>query len=49
MDLPGANREALRSALQSRLGAGCVDMAAPDWAEQAALCDEQLMEAYLAR
>lgn len=48
MDLPGANREALRSALQSRLGAGCVDMAAPDWAEQAALCDEQLMEAYLA-
>ena len=48
MDLPGADRAALMAQLQSRLGAGCVDMLAPDWAEQAALCDEALMEDYLA-
>ena len=47
MDLPGKGREALLAELQSRLGAGCLDMAG-DFAEQAALCDERLMEAYLA-
>ena len=47
MDLPGKSREELMAELQSRLSEGCLDMGG-DWSEQAALCDEQLMEAYLA-
>lgn len=46
MDLPGADRAALMTMLRSRLDAGCVDMTG-DWCEEAALCDETLMERFL--
>ena len=50
MDLPGKTKEDLLRQLQSHLGPGCVDFSAP-WeqlAENAALCDEALLENYLA-
>ena len=50
MDLPGREREELLSQLQQRLGDQCVDFSAP-WSqiqERAALCDEALLESYLA-
>ena len=49
MDLPGMGRSALLAQLQSKLSAGCVDFSAGDdlLAEAAAMCDEDLLEAYL--
>ena len=49
MDLPGAERDALLRQLQSRLSAGCLDFGADRETidEQAALCDEALLETYL--
>ena len=49
MDLPGADREAVLSELRRRLDEGCVDFSREEaeiW-EEAALCDEGAMEAYL--
>lgn len=48
MDLPGADRAALLAQLQSRLSSGCAEVQQESSAEQVALCDEQLMECYLA-
>ena len=50
MDLPGPGRAAILEQLRSRLGEGCVDFGAEDAArdEALALCDERLMDAYLA-
>ncbi len=50
MDLPGTDRETLLAQLQRELSAGCVDLGKP-WeavAEAAAMCDEALLESYLA-
>ena len=49
MDLPGSDRAALLRQLQTRLSPACVDFTAPyaDIAEQAAMCDEALLEVYL--
>ena len=47
MDLPGTERSALMAQLKERLSPACVDIAAPDMAENAALCDEALLETYL--
>lgn len=50
MDLPGADREKLFAQLQRELSAGCVDLGKP-WetvVEAAAMCDEALLESYLA-
>ena len=46
MDLPGADRAALLSRLQSQLSPGCVDTAA-DFEENCAMCDEALLERFL--
>ena len=49
MDLAGADRDALLSELKSKLDEGCVDFSREEdeiW-EEAALCDEGAMEAYL--
>ena len=48
MDLPGAGRSALLAELRGRLSPDCVDFGAPDPAEEIALRDEALLEAYLA-
>lgn len=50
MDLPGADREKLLAQLQQQLSPGCVDfgMAKSEIAEAAAMCDEGLLESYLA-
>ena len=49
MDMAGADREKLLQQLQSRLSAGCVDFCAGEdqIAENAALCDEALLENYV--
>ena len=49
MDLPGADRKNLLAQLQARLSPGCIDFTADreQIDEQAALCDEALLEAYL--
>ena len=49
MDLPGAEKEALLQQLQTRLSPGCLDFTASrgEIDEQAALCDEALLESYL--
>ena len=50
MDLPGAEKEALMASLQKEFGSGCVDFTQDEnslW-EAAALCDEGLLESYLA-
>ncbi len=49
MDLSGADREKLLAQLQSRLSSGCLDFGASreEIDEQAALCDEALLESYL--
>ena len=49
MDLPGADRDALLRQLQQRLSPGCIDFGADreEIDEQAALCDEALLESYL--
>ena len=49
MDLPGAEKEKLLSQLQARLSPACADFTADfdTIAENAAMCDETLLEAYL--
>ena len=49
MDLAGADREALLAALKTRLDGGCVafSLPRPALAEEAAVCDEALLERYL--
>ncbi len=49
MDLPGTDREALLGQLQEKLSPGCVDFTGDfdSIAENAALCDEALLENYL--
>ena len=49
MDLPGKSREELLSELRRQLSPGCVDFGATaeEIAENAALCDEALLENYL--
>lgn len=49
MDLAGADRGALLEQLKQRLSTGCVDFSAPgeEWQEDAALCDEGILEKYL--
>lgn len=50
MDLPGTDRARLLAQLQKELSAGCIDFgSSPEViAEQCALCDEALLENYLA-
>ena len=51
MDQPGTDRDALLAEVKEKLDANCVDFSADqtdeDWKEQVAVCDEQVMEAYL--
>ncbi|MDD5863071.1 MAG: TetM/TetW/TetO/TetS family tetracycline resistance ribosomal protection protein [Firmicutes bacterium] len=49
MDLPGTDAEALLKQLREQLSPACVDFSAPgaEIAENAALCDEALLETYL--
>ena len=49
MDLPGCDKAALLSQLQNQLSPGCVDFTAEyeEICENAAMCDEALLEAYL--
>ena len=49
MDLAGADREKLLTELKRRLDSGCVDFGAPAevLAEEAAVCDEAVLERYL--
>ena len=47
MDLAGADRAALLADLRARLDQGCADFAAPEWMEEAAVCDETVLEKYL--
>ena len=48
MDLDGADRRQILEGLQSSLSTGCLDFGALE-EEQAAMCDEQLLEEYLER
>ena len=49
MDLAGADRPRLMEELKRRLDGGCVDFSAlpEEWAEEAAVCDEAVLERYL--
>ena len=51
MDQPGTDRETLLVEVKEKLDTNCVDFSADqtseDWKEQVAVCDEQVMEAYL--
>ena len=47
MDLAAADRSALLADLKRLLSGGCVDCTAPDWTEEAAVCDEAVLERYL--
>lgn len=48
MDLPGANREEILRELRQRLSADCVDFSdSTHYMEEAALCDEALLETYM--
>ena len=51
MDQPGTDRETLLVELKEKLDTNCVDFSADqtseDWKEQVAVCDEEVMEAYL--
>lgn len=49
MDLPGTDREKLMAQLQSQLSPGCLDFGADadTLAENAAMCDEALLETFL--
>lgn len=51
MDQPGIDREALLAEVKEKLDANCVEFSADqtdeEWKEQVAVCDEQVMEAYL--
>lgn len=48
MDLPDTDQAKLLQQLQQRLSPGCLDVTAEDFQENAALCDEALLENYLA-
>ena len=47
MDLPGPDRDKLLQQLQTRLHSGCLDAGGDNFVENAALCDEALLESYL--
>ena len=47
MDLAGTDRAKLLTQLQNQLSPGCLDTADPAFLENAALCDEALLEQYL--
>ena len=47
MDLPDTDRTKLLAQLQTRLSPGCLDALAADFEENAALCDDALLESYL--
>ncbi len=47
MDLAGAEKDKLLATLQKELSPGCLDFADPNMPENAALCDEALLEAFL--
>ena len=47
MDLAGADRAKLLAECRAQLDEGCVDFAAPERDEQAALCDEDALERFL--
>ena len=47
MDLPGADREEVLSQLRRRLSQGCVDFGSATLEEDAAVCDEGVLERYL--
>lgn len=47
MDQPGTDRAALRVEIKNRLSDSCVDLSAPGGMEEAALCSEKAMEAFL--
>ena len=51
MDQPGTDREAMLAEVKEKLDANCVEFSADqtdeEWKEQVAVCDEQVMEAYL--
>ncbi|MBQ9210939.1 MAG: TetM/TetW/TetO/TetS family tetracycline resistance ribosomal protection protein [Clostridia bacterium] len=47
MDQPGTDKAALLRELKNRLGDGCVDLSTPGAMEEAALCSEEGMEAFL--
>lgn len=51
MDQPGPDREALLAEVKEKLDVNCVEFSADqtdeEWKEQVAVCDEQVMEAYL--
>ncbi len=47
MDLPDTDRQKLLKQLQDRLSSGCADVESPDFNEQAAMCDEALLEQFL--
>lgn len=51
MDQPGTDLEALLAEVKEKLDANCVEFSADqtdeEWKEQVAVCDEQVMEAYL--
>ncbi len=47
MDLEGTEKGKLLSQLQAQLSPACVDFQAPDREENAAMCDEALLETYL--
>lgn len=52
MDQPGAEKDRLLADIQSRLSENCIDFSTPDtrdFYERLALCDEPIMERYLAR
>ena len=49
MDLAGADRNGVLAELKRRLDSGCVDFSASpeEWSEEAAVCDEAVLERYL--
>ena len=47
MDQPGTDRASLLQQIKARLGDGCVDLSVPGAMEEAALCSEEAMEAFL--
>ena len=47
MDLPGADRAALQAQLQARLSPSCLDLQAADFAEAAAMSNEEALDEFL--
>ncbi len=47
MDLEGTDRQKIMQELKDSLHSGCVDFSAEDPQEQAAMCEEELLEKYL--